>query len=99
MLRVYDLAATPASTVRVQYFSMDSDQLLLDHVLPLQVLRSELPFWPGYGEVAQLANTSQLDGLDRFRIRVIRGDPSQRLWAMVSVTNNVTQELTIISPQ
>jgi hypothetical protein len=41
----------------------------------------------------------ELAGIDRIRVRVSPTTDAQRLWAMISVTNNVTQELTMITPQ
>ena len=99
MLRMYDVAATGSSTVTVQYFAMDNNQLLREQTVPLQFTNSGLPFSPAYAEVAQFSSASELAGLDRVRIRITPTNAAQRLWAMVSVTNNVTQELTIISPQ
>jgi hypothetical protein len=55
---------------------------------------------PAYGIVSDLQRTDYPGRLPegRYRLR-ISGPLSVRIWAMVTVTNNETQEVTIITPQ
>jgi hypothetical protein len=100
-LRVYDLAATSSSSVKVQYFAMPAGTLLKEYDLPIMFPTDQLtpPTTPGYAEVGFVGNAPELAGVERIRVRIIPMNEQQRLWGMVSVTNNDTQELTIISPQ
>jgi hypothetical protein len=40
-----------------------------------------------------------LSGAGNVRLEITLDSPDQRLWAFVSVTNNVTQRVTIVTPQ
>jgi hypothetical protein len=100
-LRVYDLAATVSSSVKVQYFSMTTGALLKENDLPviLPIGLPALPSAPAYAEVGFSGGAPEFAGVDRIRVRIVPTNDAQRLWGMISVTNNDTQELTIISPQ
>jgi hypothetical protein len=96
-LRVYGFDKTGGS-VRVQYYDT-TGRMLKEFLLPLLPPRSDDIFTPGYLQFDQFAQVPELAGVERIRVRVSPTDASQRLWAMISVTNNVTQELTMITPQ
>lgn len=100
-LRVYDLAATASSSVKVQYFSMATGALLKENDLAVVLPSGQpaLPSAPAYAEVGFSGGTPEFAGVDRIRVRIVPSNTAQRLWGMISVTNNDTQELTIISPQ
>jgi hypothetical protein len=100
-LRVYDLAATGSSAVKVQFFSMVTGALLKENDLPVifPSVQPALPSAPAYAEVGFSGGAPELAGVDRIRVRIVPTNDAQRLWGMVSITNNDTQELTIISPQ
>jgi hypothetical protein len=95
-LRIYDFEKSGGS-VRVQYYNMTGGPALKEYVLPL--LTPTDIYTPAYLQFDQFAGLPELAGVDRIRVRISPMDASQRLWAMVSVTNNVTQELTLITPQ
>ena len=97
-LRVYDLSATSATNVLVQYYSMTSGALLKEYTLQLALRFPGDPYDPAYAELNLFGEAPELAGVDRIRVRISPTSATQRVWAMVSVTNNVTQELTIISP-
>ena len=59
---------------------------------------SAAPYCPAYAEVA-LSQNPALVSAGRIRIEIVPGDPSQQYWGFVSVTNNTTQEVSVISPQ
>jgi len=56
-----------------------------------------LPMRPGYIQFSsdELGN---LAGVERIYYRIAPVDFTSRLWGFVSVTNNVTQEVTVITP-
>jgi hypothetical protein len=95
-LRIYDFDNSGGS-VRVQYYNMTGGAALKEYLLPL--LTPTDTYTPAYLQFDQFAQVPELAGVDRIRVRISPMDASQRLWAMVSVTNNVTQELTLITPQ
>lgn len=97
-LRIYDFDDRAGSGVRVQFFDMVTGRLLKDFQLAMLALSNDV-FTPAYVQLDQFGQAPELAGLDRIRVRISPTNATQRLWAMVSVTNNVTQELTMITPQ
>ena len=105
MLRVYSFDRAPGSQVRVRFYGTSTqnripntpDTLLAEAALPLTLAVTVSQ--PSYAELANLAAIPGVAGSGYAEIRV-RVEPLQatRLWAMVSVTNNTTQEVTIITP-
>lgn len=104
MLRVYSFDRVPGSEVRVRVYGTSTqslripntpDSLLAETVIPLTLAVTASQ--PSYAELANLAGMPGVAAYDEIRIRV---EPLQvtHLWAMVSVTNNTTQEVTIITP-
>ena len=98
-LRIYDFEDKSGSSVRVQFFDMITGRLLKDFQMAMLAPRSDDIFTPAYVQFDQFGQAPELGGIDRIRVRVSPTNSAQRLWAMVSVTNNVTQELTMITPQ
>jgi hypothetical protein len=95
-LRIYDFDNSGGG-VRVQYYNMTGGPALKEFILPL--LTPTDIYTPAYLQFDQFAQLPELAGVSKIRVRISPMDASQRLWAMVSVTNNVTQELTMITPQ
>jgi hypothetical protein len=98
-LRIYDFEDRSGSAVRVQFYDLVTGRLLKDSQLAMLAPRSDDIFTPAYGQLDQFGQAPELAGIDRVRVRISPTNETQRLWAMVSVTNNVTQELTMITPQ
>lgn len=98
-LRIYDFEDRSGSSVRVQFYDMVTGHLLKDFQLALLAPRSVDTFTPAYVQLDQFGQAPEFAGIDRIRVRISPTNATQRLWAMVSVTNNVTQELTMITPQ
>lgn len=98
-LRIYDFEDRAGSSVRVQFFDMVTGRPLKDFQLAMLPPQSTDLFTPAYVQLDQFGQATELAGIDRIRIRISPANATQRLWAMVSVTNNVTQELTMITPQ
>lgn len=106
-LRVYDPHRTPDATVAVRFYSVASGQLLGSRVLTLQVLTRELNLgvidvsYPGLAELGNLSDLPELSSLnvgDAVRVEVEALTPGLKLWAMVSVTNDETQHVTLLTP-
>jgi hypothetical protein len=103
-LRIYSHDGTPG-TARVRLFDAAGDQIA-EHEVFLRP--GSLPYhWRGYFELPTDPAYGQLDmgeiltpgsGSARGRI-VIEPAGEARIWAMLSVTHNETQHVTIISPQ
>lgn len=100
MLRVYDFDSSLAARVDVRLFAPDGTLLavgtlpLKTSLIPEQRLRR-----PGYAEIGWLAASfPQIRAFERVRVEVVPTTPGLRYWALVSVTNNETQHVTIIEP-
>ncbi len=96
MLRIYDFEDRTGGTVRVQYYDMTTGQLLKDSLVAL--LAPIGFFTPAYLQVDLFSQLGDLANVDRLRVRISPTNDTQRLWAMISVTNNVTQEVTMVPP-
>ncbi len=66
--------------------------------LPLQRSAQDAPW---FGSVDVTSSLKQLKQGNTTTVRIVPGgaDPDTRIWAMISITNNETQQVTIISPQ
>ena len=104
LLRVYDFDPAPGHFVVVRVFvprafkpnSPNPDELLKEISLLLHVPRGPDEY-PGY---AQLNIDGLVDPLSgNLRIEVTPTTTGLRFWAFVSVTNNDTQHVTVITPQ
>lgn len=106
MLRVYAFDRLSGSQVRVRIYGAtanplqiptSSDALLAETILPLQL--APTASMPSYAELSNLAQLPGVAGSPFNEIRVT-AESLQPLgiWAMVSVTNNTTQEVTVIAP-
>lgn len=57
------------------------------------------PFRPGYAQLAQVPGRFSSGGPYRRMIRLeVDGTPGTRYWAFVSVTNDKTQHVTLVTP-
>lgn len=111
MLRVYDFDPGRDRAVLIRFFRTSSsfryaeeyppDELLTEHVLHFRTTPADAerphPAIPGYAELL-LDPVPELAGVDRMRVEIRPLTPGLRFWGMVSVTNNETQHVTIISP-
>jgi hypothetical protein len=98
-LRIYDFEDKSGASVRVQYYDMTTGQLLKESLVALLAPSSTDVFTPAYLQSDLFTQLGDLAGVDRLRVRISPTSDTQHLWAMVSVTNNVTQEVTMITPQ
>jgi hypothetical protein len=108
LLRVYDFDPGDGHEVEVRIFrtpstitfpspsSLAPDQLLLDTVLQLR--NAGLPaLYPGYATLS-IPDLLTVGINDRLRVEVVPLTPLLRYWAFVSVTNNETQHVTVVTP-
>jgi hypothetical protein len=114
-LRLYDVDAHSDAQALLRFYRVypttripfgdtgpaQADTLLTERTIALSV--EHRPMGPsydlGYAEISNLDAIPELLGTDRLRIEVKPITPNLRLWAFVSVTNNVTQHVTTITPQ
>jgi hypothetical protein len=102
MLRVYSLDANDGQEVRLRVFGMQDDvqppytiqpdEFISETMLRLQ---SGTASQPAY---AELANVATPDGVHSHVRFVVEPVGSFHIWALVSITNNTTQEVAIVVP-
>lgn len=100
-LRIYEAFAS-RSEVRVDLLPMNGEEPLASRVVTLPKPTSddwEFPFFPSEAVVLDLAAwiDGRPDGLEAMRIR-IEPQGEGRFWAFASITNDVTQQVTIVAP-
>jgi hypothetical protein len=103
-LRIYDVKQREAS-FRVRVFAQDEGTIpqpvpLLEFLLTATATE-EGPFRirPAFAEYTDFARLLDLDiPLDQLRIEVSPRTPGSLFWAFVSITNNETQRLTLVTP-
>jgi hypothetical protein len=100
-IRFYDIDARESSTVHVRYFAMEGGALLAEQDITLlgQSRAGDIPLFPGYAVVHNVASVLGLQGADRVRAEITPVTQGLRFWAFASITNNETQHVTIITPQ
>jgi hypothetical protein len=104
MLRVYDVNAIDGAPIRIRYRLDDGSQAGGEsrHILTTLIRCVTTPCW--FPEPAAIAlplfdaalppNITQ----DHLHVEIEPLDPRSRLWALVTVTNNETQQVTTITP-
>jgi hypothetical protein len=110
VLRIYDLDGTRAAQVTVRVYGLNPaltnpflasapDPLLGQSLVSFQIPDASFsPIYPGYIEVSDLSTIATLSGTERVRIEIEPVTPGLQYWAFVTVVNNDTQHLTVISP-
>jgi hypothetical protein len=110
LLRIYALPEVDAPEVEVRYYRLPDASTgagLNDDVVPLRDDRVQLRTYPPIGnfrllpsaaEVANIESLRELAGYDAIWIEVVPVTPGLRLWAFVSLTNNTTQQVTVVTP-
>jgi hypothetical protein len=103
LLRVYSFQQSSGFAVRVRVYGANSspnsaptqsDAFLGETVLPLHVGTVSQPAYAQFDGIAAFAGATTYDTL-RVVVEPLAGFS---LWAMVSVTNNVTQQVTMVVP-
>lgn len=106
-LRVYDVMARDGVEVRMQIYRAGSPGgALVDRVVTLsQPIRTlvydPFPAFPAYAYVSDpvLEVPVMSPRAESFRIELTALPPLERFWAFVSITNNDTQQVTLVTPQ
>lgn len=106
-LRVYDPRRMTNSAVRVEFLDPAGEVLATRELRPgddAVVPPGGTPgFPPAHPKVARLLDITmdfpQLNALDRFHVRITPLTPGMEYWAMVSVTDNVTQHVLLVTAQ
>lgn len=103
-VRIYDPSGgVVGERFRLRAFAELTPELLFEQDLEMTVFPSptdpNFPPFPGYAAVFGVEQRPELDGHDRVRFEIQPPDDAVKYWWMVSVTNNATQMVTIVSPQ
>lgn len=103
MLRVYETDGTDETAVRVLVYPIRDNEPIAEAVLEP---RGGARYFegqtgaPAYAEIADLVERfPQIVAHERLRIRLEPLTPGMRYWAFVTITDNMTQEVTVVSPQ
>jgi hypothetical protein len=104
-LRVYDPEATGQTSVRVSvypFYYADVEPLATAE-LELRGGEIQSGQWhrfPDYAEIPDLvAAFPQIATEERLRVTVEPLTPGMRFWAFITITDNATQQVTVVSPQ
>lgn len=100
-LRVYEMGLT-ASAVTVRVFDQQTNALLGSHEFQLTApTTGAFRFEPAYLQLADLSSivptATPLPSI--VRVELEPSSKEARYWAFISITNNETQQLTVITPQ
>jgi hypothetical protein len=100
-LRVYEMGLT-SSAVTIRVFDQQTNALLGSHQFQLTApTTGAFRFEPGYLQLGDLSSivpsTTTLPST--VRIELEPSSKEARFWAFISITNNETQQLTVITPQ
>jgi hypothetical protein len=102
-LRLYTLGAAPASAKVTMYTMTISGGLLHEQIVPLTSAQPCQPNAPCTSDDPAFAMVGDLPtsfgGLSRVGIQIDSLDPNVPVWGFLTVTNNETQHVTVISPE
>ncbi len=107
-LRIYESSGVEGTLVRVRVFPLQGDTLLGQTTVALSMgeggfmpdpFNPEFPPNPPMVQLDLLTLFPQIVAYDRIRLEIEPVTPGLRLWAFVSVTNNETQQVSLITPQ
>lgn len=102
-LRIYDRDPTPGRRVVIFVRAMGDRTIRADISRFFNIPPDNntgpfgLPLRPGYIQLSS-DELPSLPGVDRIWYTIAPTDFTSRLWAFVSITNNTTQEVTIVTP-
>ncbi|HYS54545.1 MAG TPA: hypothetical protein VER58_12375 [Thermoanaerobaculia bacterium] len=97
-LRIYETDLRGAGVARLRMFELDGKTPLVDINVALPSA-SGSEFEPGFAQYLWLTRDfPQLLSTTLLRIEIEPVSPGMRFWAFVSVTNNETQHVTVITP-
>jgi hypothetical protein len=98
-LRVYHYGGSAGSPITVRVFDPSSSQPLVDTRFELRATQDPQTY-PGYLQIDGLTDVFPgIRGHEVVRVEVASASvPPELLWAFISVTNNETQHVTLITP-
>jgi len=97
-LRVYQSNPETSGAVRVKVYPNQGDELLGSAELPL-LPREPLIFFPAYAQILSISSSfPAVSAHATIRIEIEPVTEGPRIWAFTSTTNNMTQNVTIVSP-
>ena len=108
-LRIYGVASpSGAGDVLVRIYALDSNAEIAEVPIAIRPYRysgGRIPppeqhdNQPGFAEIANLGDAIGSTTVDRLRVDVIPVTPGLIFWAMITVTNNQTQQVMTVTPQ
>jgi hypothetical protein len=110
MLRIYALPEVANPEVEIRYYPLPDAGFgvgIDTYTVPLRTDRIRLQtFPPGFvyqfrpfvAQIGSLETFPELSEYDHMWIEIVPVTPGLRLWAFVSVTNNQTQQVTLVTP-
>ncbi len=106
-IRVYDPDRNRTGTVLMRVLAQDLNSehrnLLYERTLNLETLQTsefeDVPSYPAYAQASLDVPEILNSGAHEVRIEIEPQRNDARLWAMASVTNNLTQEITLFTPE
>jgi len=98
-LRVYAYDATNFGPVTLRVRDDGDGTLLTTVPVALSGIRSEADIYPASAQLSLDAIMGPLRGHQRLRIDIADSDTIRPIWGFVSITNNQTQEITLVTPQ
>jgi hypothetical protein len=107
MLRIYALPEVANPEVEVRYYRMTERLSLVVSRTPLRTERVRLRTYPAMqgfllhpslAEIPGFESAPELAGETALWIDVVPITPGLRIWAFVSITNNDTQQVTLVTP-
>ncbi len=107
LLRIYDFSQTLGAGVRIRFFDVapSSAQTWLDQPRDVLLREATVPFLvrlsdqPGYAQFSDFGPLIAASLHAMLRIQMEPLNPNSRIWALVTLTNNDTQQVTIVSPK
>jgi hypothetical protein len=98
LLRIYEMNLDKAS-FNVKVFEEATGALVRQETITLETpVQGLLRFQPGFYQSAELLAPVSSGNAASLRVEIEPRTAGSRSWAFVSVTNNTTQELTVITP-
>lgn len=105
LLRIYEFDGLDGTVVHIKVFPLDSEQLLAEADVTLHVFwdartppPDRLPMYPASARVDLVGTFPQVRPFGQLRVVISPVSQGSKIWAFVSVVNNDSQHLTIITP-
>ena len=104
LLRIYDFKQVLHASVHVRVYGVMTqeppnfirDPLIAEMTIPFTLATCDQP---GYAQVQIPAQSPSGDAYSVVRVEVEPTNLDSRIWALVTLTNNTTQQVTVVSPK